>query len=457
MDWLGKAFRTVFFASVAFSGASANAQVYGLDFRRDQTGSQAGYLHVIKFDPSTGGETSLGKLKYYDGGPTDFQPISGSGSGIKKSGYYDAELNKIFIFGYQNGSWDGNNSNYQYVTFDLSDNTFSDAKDLSDSTLSSTSLQGTSLTPSIIPSYSSLVTMQSDGIHIGANSLILNESGGAQSMWASNGSSAIDIDINNGSDLLVNGSSVSAGIAANTTNIATNTTNIATNTSNIQSNRQLINENTDEITNINDAIDELTPNVEGDDLGALSTISNEFDALTPKVQGDGIRAAVTAIKRNKNDIVNLGDGISSVGALSAALTGLPTSTGDAPVACGIGGGEYSSRYAMSIGCAAELSERVTLNAGGSFVFGDSISYAGRSLDQGAAKLGLIFKLGKIDSPAANSQQLQTKLDQVLQENAAIKAKYSAIEQQNKALMARLERLEAIALGVKPAATLASLK
>ena len=41
--------------------------------------------------------------------------------------------------------------------------------------------------------------------------------------------------------------------------------------------------------------------------------------------------------------------------------------------------------------------------------------------------------------------------------AAIKAKYSSIEQQNKALMARLERLEAIALGSKPAGTVASLK
>ena len=53
---------------------------------------------------------------------------------------------------------------------------------------------------------------------------------------------------------------------------------------------------------------------------------------------------------------------------------------------------------------------------------------------------------------------------ILEENAAIKAKYSTIEeqnavitQQNKALMARLERLEAIALGQQPATTTASLK
>ena len=69
----------------------------------------------------------------------------------------------------------------------------------------------------------------------------------------------------------------------------------------------------------------------------------------------------------------------------------------------------------------------------------------------------VFKLGKIESPAASNRELQSQLNEVKQENAAIKAKYSSIEQQNKALMARLERLEAIALGSKPAATLASLK
>ena len=83
----------------------------------------------------------------------------------------------------------------------------------------------------------------------------------------------------------------------------------------------------------------------------------------------------------------------------------------------------------------------------------------------------VFKLGKIESPAASNRQLQSKVEvlektnaTIIKENAAIKAKYSTIEQQNaaitqqnKALMARLERLEAIALGSKPAGIVASLK
>ena len=42
-------------------------------------------------------------------------------------------------------------------------------------------------------------------------------------------------------------------------------------------------------------------------------------------------------------------------------------------------------------------------------------------------------------------------------NAAVDAKYSAIQEENKDLRARLERLEAIALGQQPATTTASLK
>ena len=60
--------------------------------------------------------------------------------------------------------------------------------------------------------------------------------------------------------------------------------------------------------------------------------------------------------------------------------------------------------------------------------------------------------------------VDAKYSAIQEENASIKVKYEAIEQQNavitqqnKALMARLERLEAIALGQQPATTTASLK
>ena len=219
-------------------------------------------------------------------------------------------------------------------------------------------------------------------ISIGENSLKLKEAGGRQQMWATDANGkAIDIDITNGSDLLINGRSV---------------------------------------------------------------------------QGQ--------IDENRDNINNLGQGVAASTALTSALSALPTATTDSPFSCGVGTGGYSSRFAMGIGCAAKINKRFSINAGGSHVFGGSAHYGGGSLDTIAARAGFVFKLGKIDSPAATKEQLQSKVEsledtnaRILEENAVIKAKYSTIEEQNKALMARLERLESIALGLQPATSTASLK
>ena len=179
---------------------------------------------------------------------------------------------------------------------------------------------------------------------------------------------------------------------------------------------------------------------------------------------NAIRKNKKAIDTNRTNINNLGDGIAASTALGAALSALPVTPDDAPFSCGVGSGAYSSRFAMGLGCVAKLNHRLSLNAGGSHVFGGSSNYGGGSLDSVAWRGGFVLKLGKLDSPAATNEQLQSQLNEVKQENASIKeenavikAKYTTIEEQNKALMARLERLEAIALGQKPASTTASLK
>jgi len=65
-------------------------------------------------------------------------------------------------------------------------------------------------------------------IHIGENSLITMESGGVQQLWAEDASgNAIDINIKQGTNLLINGSNIATSISTNTSNIATNTANIA--------------------------------------------------------------------------------------------------------------------------------------------------------------------------------------------------------------------------------------
>jgi len=87
-----------------------------------------------------------------------------------------------------------------------------------------------------------LISGESDGsIHIGENSLVTVEKDGVQLLYATDANDEqIDINIKAGTDLLVDGKSVTQALTdidTNKTNIATNTTNIATNTAGIATNK----------------------------------------------------------------------------------------------------------------------------------------------------------------------------------------------------------------------------
>jgi hypothetical protein len=110
----------------------------------------------------------------------------------------------------------------------------------------------------------SLISRESDGtVHIGEDSLVTVETGGVQQLYATDANDEqIDINIKSGTNLLIDGVSVSnslsgiatnitantAGIATNTTNITANTAGIATNTTNITANTAGIATNTTNIT-----------------------------------------------------------------------------------------------------------------------------------------------------------------------------------------------------------------
>ena len=70
----------------------------------------------------------------------------------------------------------------------------------------------------------------------------------------------------------------------------------------------------------------------------------------------------------------------------------------------------------------------------------------------------MFKLGTIHKTSnLGVDELQSQLDEVKQENAYIREKNRAIRDKNKDLIARLERLEAIALGHESSLPKTSLK
>ena len=150
-----------------------------------------------------------------------------------------------------------------------------------------------------------------------------------------------------------------------------------------------------------------------------------------------------------NNINNLGGGVAASTALTTALTALPQTSKESKLSCGVGTGAYSSKYAVSFGCASKLNERVDVNAGGSYVFGGSKSYGGGTLDSGVLKAGFVFKLGELNKATQISFKdkkiIDKKISNLQEDNKNLKAKNYEIISQNKMLLARLEKLEKIAL------------
>ena len=147
------------------------------------------------------------------------------------------------------------------------------------------------------------------------------------------------------------------------------------------------------------------------------------------------------ITTNRNNINNLGKGVANATALTAALTALPQASTDSKFSCGIGTGTYSSSYALGLGCASKVNERVDVNFGGSYIGGGSKDYGNSSLDTVAAKAGFVFKLGKITNPTLISMKEKEKLEQKIgtltTENQEMRI---LLTLQNK----RLDKLEKIA-------------
>ena len=136
--------------------------------------------------------------------------------------------------------------------------------------------------------------------------------------------------------------------------------------------------------------------------------------------------------QNSQNINNLGAGVAANTALMSAMTALPTNSDEAPLTCGVGTGGYSKKVAISLGCAAKISDRLSMNVGGSNVFGGSSDYGGGTLDSLAVRAGLSMKLGTIEKSSATNKQLQKEVEQlegkVKQLENAVKILLASIDQ-----------------------------
>ena len=190
------------------------------------------------------------------------------------------------------------------------------------------------------------------------------------------------------------------------------------------------------------------------ELDLVKISANPYTSV--KTNTSNISTNTANISTNTSNIKNLGEGVAGSTALTAALTALPQTAKESKLSCGVGTGAYSSRYAVGFGCASKVNERVDINAGGSYVFGGSKSYGGGTLDSGVVKAGFVVKLGELSKPTQisfNDKKIIDKKLSTLEENnknlnaelKLSKAKNDEIISQNQKLLARLEKLENIAL------------
>ncbi len=139
--------------------------------------------------------------------------------------------------------------------------------------------------------------------------------------------------------------------------------------------------------------------------------------------------------------------IDNVGALSAALTGLPTVPQDSPMACGIGTGTHSNNFAFSGGCASRINEKLAFNVAASFVPGQQ--YQGNFDSSWSGRAGFVFKLGKVNKPSLISMNdkkaLKEEIKTLKVENQEIKSSNQQLKDLVHAQNQRLEKLERIAL------------
>ena len=143
--------------------------------------------------------------------------------------------------------------------------------------------------------------------------------------------------------------------------------------------------------------------------------------------------------------------INNVGALSAALTGLPTVPTDTTLACGFGTGTHGGDFAFSGGCASKVNEKLSINYAASMTVPGQ-KYAGNFEDKLSARAGFVWKLGKSTKPTQISFKdkkiINKKISSLEKNNDELKAKNNQIISQNQKLLARLEKLEKLSLALK---------
>ena len=148
------------------------------------------------------------------------------------------------------------------------------------------------------------------------------------------------------------------------------------------------------------------------------TNTTDINKNKKAIEGIEIKDYTDEINANTKAIDNLRQDVSGATALSVALSSLPSTSVDAPVSCGVGGGTYSSKYAIGLGCASDINEKFSINLGGSMLVDEEMRTEG--YDKFAGRVGFVYKFGpvkshdklvkKIEDQEARIKKLEALLD-----------------------------------------------
>lgn len=232
-----------------------------------------------------------------------------------------------------------------------------------------------------------VISQEANGeIHIGENSLVTVEQDGKQQLYATDANGdQIDINIKKGTDLLVDGKSVTqalkdidtnkTNIAKNADDIATNKTNIAKNADDIATNKTNIAKNADDIatnkTNIATNSTFIATNATNIATNKSNIETNALGIANNSVRIDNLAALV-------NSNVNRIEGLETLTGLmrNEYRTGIASSIALSQIqyasdgfSIGVGHGEFKDKdeMAVGIGYGGQFNEKV----GYQFQFGSS--------------------------------------------------------------------------------------
>lgn len=183
--------------------------------------------------------------------------------------------------------------------------------------------------------------------------------------------------------------------------------------------------------------------------GSTRLLSTDGDGNlgTTNISGNQIEK----IPSLESSMYNIGSAMNAGTSIALALSAVPTVSEDPrePIRCGIGTGGYGGTYALGLGCAAKLSNRLQVNGGLSYA--PSINYGYGTTPNIGGRIGFSFPLGvhspspRGSAPSSNSkisvssdgdtraviEQLRNDLDQ--QKQITVK-----LQQQLQVLMSKIK-------------------